>query len=209
MSKQGRHVEGARTKERVLESAASLIATQGYAGTSIAQISKASKTNAASIYWAFESKEGLFAAVMERAAEKYFEQLAQAIPPGQNPDDYVTELAASFENGPEFLHLMLVLSLERRDGNPSIIAAARRVRDRARRSLADAYLPTLQCNNLFDKKRISETLAQLFLMQMDGAFVASQIDTRNYDWHRTFQMITMTVRTLGDKFVDETRSTEK
>ena len=68
MPKPGRHIEGARTRERVLEAAADLIARQGYAATSIAQISQRSGTNPASIYWAFGSKEGLLAAVMERAA---------------------------------------------------------------------------------------------------------------------------------------------
>ena len=116
MPKPGRHIEGARTRERVLEAAADLIARQGYAATSIAQISQRSGSNPASIYWAFGSKEGLLAAVMERAADAFFAQLE---PPREG--DVVSWLAVqaeTFASGPEFLRLLLVLSLAACSGAP-------------------------------------------------------------------------------------------
>jgi AcrR family transcriptional regulator len=70
----------------------------------------------ASIYWAFGSKEGLFAAVMERAAEAFFEGLP--VKGERDPLAGVDELGLMFEARPEFLRLLLVLSLERREGDP-------------------------------------------------------------------------------------------
>ena len=106
MPRPGRHAQGAETRERILEAAAELIAAQGYAATSIAQISRASKAKPASIYWAFASKEGLLAAVMERAAENFFD----ALPAEDLQTDAwesLRSLFAYFEGGPEFLRLML------------------------------------------------------------------------------------------------------
>ena len=109
MPRPGRHIEGAQTRERVLDAAAKFISSHGYAATSIAKISKESGANPASIYWAFEDKEALFAAVMERSAESFFETLRSAGPRSSDPWEALTRLAKYFEEGPEFLRLLLVL----------------------------------------------------------------------------------------------------
>ena len=72
----------AQTRNRVLEVATELMASRGYSGTTISAISKASGVMPASIYWHFESKEGLLAAVIERAAEAWFEGAAQVTEAG-------------------------------------------------------------------------------------------------------------------------------
>lgn len=66
------------------------------------------------IYWAFGSKEGLLAAVMERAAEHWF-----ATEPKPTPTDGPADMekalqrwTASISARPGFLRLLLVLSLE-------------------------------------------------------------------------------------------------
>ena len=105
MSSLGRHVKGAETRERVLDAAAKLISTHGYAATSIAKISKESGTNSASIYWAFENKETLFAAVMERAADAFFEATRSVRPDSKDPWRALVSLSDYFEGGPEFLRL--------------------------------------------------------------------------------------------------------
>ncbi|MGB0621910.1 MAG: TetR/AcrR family transcriptional regulator [Myxococcota bacterium] len=205
MARSGRHLEGAQTRERILEAAAALIGAQGYAATSIAQISRASGAKPASIYWAFESKEALLAAVMERAADRFFE----ALPDGPLDDDPWAALAALssyFEGGPEFLRLMLVLSLERRDGDPAVLAAARRVRTTAAESLAVAYRAALSTEAAKTENAIADELARFSLMLLDGAFIASQIEPDTTNLKRTFQLIATSVRATGERLLADARN---
>src|SRR5262245_65267756 len=59
------------SRERILDAAERLVAERGYTAASISLISKASGLPASSIYWYFGSKEGLLAAVVERAARRW------------------------------------------------------------------------------------------------------------------------------------------
>jgi len=199
MARPGRHVEGAKTRERVLEAAAELIAGQGYAATSIAQIGQRAGANSASIYWAFGSKEGLLAAVMERAAHAFFDQL----PPAGHGDPWtlLTGLAESFAQRPEFLRLLLVLSLERREGDPQVMEAARRVRRLAIVSLAESYANAFVIRDPFQRRAVCDRLARFTLMLLDGVFVASQIESDTTDLARAFETIAIAVQATGERLI--------
>lgn len=199
MPRPGRHIEGAKTRERVLEAAAELIARQGYAATSITQISQRSGANPASIYWAFASKEGLLAAVMERAAASFFQKLA---PPGHaDPWPWLVGLAEAFAEGPEFLRLLLVLSLERRGGDPLVLDAARRVRTVAINGLASTYAEAFAIADPFRRRAICDRLARFTIMLLDGVFVASQIEADTTDLRRAFETIAIAVRATGEQLI--------
>lgn len=199
MSRPGRHVEGAKTRERILEAAADLIAHQGYAATSIAQISQKAGANPASIYWAFGSKEAVLAAVMERAAESFFHTISP--PAAGDPWSWLRGLAADFGQGPEFLRLLLVLSLERREGDPQVLEAARRVRARAVEGLAETYATALDLPDAFQRRGVCDRLARFTLMLFDGVFVASQIESDTTDLQRSFDTIALAVEATAGKLV--------
>ena len=205
MPRPGRHLEGARTRERILDAAARLIADQGYAATSIAQISRAADAKPASIYWAFESKEALLAAVMERAADAFFEALDRGFVAPDRPDPWqrLAGLGEFFEGGPEFLRLLLVLSLERRDGDPAVIEAARRVRSRAAEGLRDGYAAAFAEAAPDRAAGVAEELARFTLMLFDGAFVASRIEPETTNLKRTFELIATSVRATGERLLAE------
>jgi len=57
------------TKERILDAAEALFADQGFAATSLRQITRAAKVNLASVNYHFQSKESLLLAVMRRKLE--------------------------------------------------------------------------------------------------------------------------------------------
>jgi len=196
MAKPGRHLEGAQTRERILSVAASLLAQQGYAATSISQICRAADALPASIYWAFGSKEGLFAAVMEREAEVFFEALP-AIRPG-DPSADTDQLADVFEARPEFLRLLLVLSLERRDGDPAILEAARRVRGRAIDHIAATLEPSVVLSDRARARVVCRDVARFALMLLDGAFIARQIDPGSADSRELFRTIGTGMRAMLD-----------
>jgi AcrR family transcriptional regulator len=199
MARSGRHAEGARTRERVLESASKLIASRGYAATSVAKISREAGVNSASIFWAFGNKEGLLAAVMERAAQEFFADVPDFR--GENLWDDLAGLADAFASGPEFLRLLLVLSLERRDGDPAVLEAARRVRAQAVDGLAEAYQPEVEISNPFQRRAVCQELARFTLMLLDGIFVASQIEPDSTDLPRAFRTIAAGVRATRDHLV--------
>lgn len=203
MSRPGRHIEGTQTRERVLQAAAELMAQNGYSGTSISQISKASSTNPASIYWAFSSKEGLFAAVLERAADSAFERVHDAIPEHGDMWDSIAALAKVFEDGPEFLRLLLVLSLERRDADPEILATARRVRATAAAQLAHQLEKVLGLPQAAQRRAAAQRLARFTLMLLDGVFVASQIERDETDLKDAFALISLGVRSTAEALVTD------
>lgn len=203
MSKPGRHIEGLQTRERVLKATAELMATQGFSGTSINQISKASSTNPASIYWAFENKEGLFAAVMERAANEMFEQVQQILPQHGDMHQSIVALSELFEDGPEFLRLLLVLSLERRDTDPAILKVAQGVRRQAADLLSRIFEQVIELPQARKRKSIARRLARFTIMLLDGVFVASQIEPDETDIKQAFELIALSVTSTADALVQE------
>lgn len=175
------HEQGERTRRRILDASRSLMAERGYAATSISAISAAADVRPASIYWAFGSKEGLFAAVLDDASAEWF--AARTLPgPLATLDDFwawFATLRDGFVDGPEFLRLLLVLSLERRDGDPEVIAAARRVREVAGQFVAAALEPLL--DPVLDedqpgrRREVSAEIGALAVLLLDGLFIESQI----------------------------------
>jgi AcrR family transcriptional regulator len=63
----GRRAQAAATRQRVLECARDLFVTQGYAGTSIAQIAKEAGVSAPTVFAGFKSKVSLLRAAVETA----------------------------------------------------------------------------------------------------------------------------------------------
>jgi AcrR family transcriptional regulator len=204
VAKPGRHLEGEQTREKILRVAASLLAQQGYAATSISQICRMAKVHPASIYWAFGSKEGLFAAVMEQAAEAFFRGLPARA--GRGPLAGLDQLARMFEARPEFLRLLLVLSLERREGDPDILEAARRVRRRATDRIAGALEASVALDERVRARRICREVARFALMLLDGAFVARQIEPDSTDLRAVFHTIDTGVRATLNQLVEQART---
>src|SRR5512134_2223197 len=66
---------GVESRRKIVDAAAALMAEHGFAGTSIAAVSKRSGLPSGSIYWHFESKEALLGAVVEEGARRWFESL--------------------------------------------------------------------------------------------------------------------------------------
>jgi AcrR family transcriptional regulator len=58
-------------REKILETAMRLFATQGYSTTSLAQVAKEAHVSKALIFWHFENKEALFHDAVQRTLEPY------------------------------------------------------------------------------------------------------------------------------------------
>jgi AcrR family transcriptional regulator len=66
-----KRANGEVSRERILDAAAEIAGERGYEGTSINLISERSGLPASSIYWHFEDKDELIAAVIDRSFNQW------------------------------------------------------------------------------------------------------------------------------------------
>lgn len=195
-----RLAQGSRSRAKILDAAATLMAARGYAATSIAHISAACGLPASSIYWHFESKEGLLAAVMERGADQWFASLpAWRETKGSARERLESALAVivrELRKEPEFLRLYLLLALERRDIDPTSLGSVRRVRERAigrmRTLLGEALAPA----GTRLPEGLAGSLARFLLSFADGSFVAQHIDGEAAALDRAFDDLSTALRAI-------------
>src|SRR3984893_5173585 len=110
-----KHQQGENSRQLVRDATERLMATRGYAATSIGDIRKACGLPPSSIYWHFGSKDGVLAAVMERGADRFF----AAIPASADAEGQLAVLSALQAQHPDFLRLLYMLSLER-NNDPAV-----------------------------------------------------------------------------------------
>lgn len=192
---------GVESRRKIVDAAAALMAERGFAGTSIAAVSKRSGLPSGSIYWHFESKEALLAEVVEEGARRWFDALLVNTRLPVDPADRAAALlevsATSLEEQPEFLRLLILIALERRKVDKVSVAVIRRVRARALlhiRKLLSALLTG------FDPERadrLAGEFARLVLCVADGAFVANQIDPRETDIRALFDLMRRALAALA------------
>jgi AcrR family transcriptional regulator len=197
---------GVESRRKIVDAAAALMAEHGFAGTSIAAVSKRSGLPSGSIYWHFESKEALLGAVVEEGARRWFESLQGSDNSSSDPAVRATALieaaATSLETQPEFLRLLLLIALERREVDETSLAAIRRVRALALQHIRSLLAALLDA---FDRKRASrlaDEFARLVLCVADGAFVAHHIDPEQADVRRDFDLLRRALTALARELLE-------
>jgi AcrR family transcriptional regulator len=188
--------QGEQSRELILDATERLMATRGYAATSINDIRKACGLPPSSIYWHFGSKQGVLAAVMERGAERFF----AAIP---TTDDVQAQLAVVSRlqaQHPDFLRLFFMLSLER-GNDPAVAAVIRRVRDTAIGQFRDAITQLLPPGVPPSKAdRVVTDLTAVAVALSDGVYFAEHLEPDGTDvakmYRRLFQAVTALVPIL-------------
>ncbi len=178
---------------------------RGFAATAIAAICKRAEVMPPTLYWHFGDKEGLVAAVMERAAERWFEEF---VPSGRaDARQRLDVLGSLFRERPEFLRLLLLLALERRDPADGVRSAVERIRKRAR----EAWSATLEeqlteIDAPEQRNAAAELLSEFILAQMDGIFIASQLQPESANIEALVELMNVAVRAAARELVDRTRS---
>ena len=195
-----RQRQGEDSRELILDATERLMATQGYAATSISHIRRETGLPASSIYWHFGSKEGVLAAVMERGAQRYFAQLPR------NSGDIEAQRAAAAKlmvANPDFFRLVYMLSLERSD-DPAVAAAVRRVRDTAIAGFADVIRPLLPDDLAPDRaEHIVAELAAVATAMSDGIFFADHLEPDSTDVDRMYVRLIQTIQALIPILLEE------
>ncbi len=153
------------------------MSARGYEGTSVSAIALESGLPNSSIYWHFDSKAGILAAVMERGAERFFEDVRPpAALPGETPEDFLgralDRVGEVFVGHPEFLRLFVLLLLA--NESDDVREIVQRVRARGRLSLATLLATALLPWGEDVAAQVSERVVDFALAGFDGAFLALQ-----------------------------------
>jgi AcrR family transcriptional regulator len=171
------------SRERILDAAEQLMAERGFTATSIAAITAASDAPASSVYWHFTSKEGLLAAVIERAAERWVAGLGRARDlPGEPSARLTAFIASGLEDiarrPPEFMRLAVMLGIERSVTHPDgdCLQAIRRIRARGGALIAEAIEESYANAGESTARNIARACLPMAIAFIDGAFLAHQID---------------------------------
>ena len=178
-----KEMQGAQSRRQILDAALDLMSERGYAATSISAISKRSGLPASSIYWHFESKEGLLTAVLDDGAVSFVDSLPKFEELTGSPEERLAAvsrgLARGLAQGPRFLRLLLVMGLESNSETSPVLGSIRAIRqriiERTARSMEATILP--DSYSAKDKKHLARQLALYSMVVVDGAYIAHQIDS--------------------------------
>jgi AcrR family transcriptional regulator len=191
--------QGEQSRVLILDATERLMATQGYAATSINDIRKACGLPPSSIYWHFGSKEGVLAAVMERGADRFF----AAIPMSDDVEGQLAVLSTLQSQHPDFLRLFYMLSLER-NNDPAVAAVIRRVRDTAIRRFRGAITQLVPAGASASKaERVVAELTALAVALSDGVFFAEHLEPDGTDVERMYRRLSQAVTALVPILLEE------
>ena len=220
MSERRQRANGRASRAAILDAAAQVAGERGYEGTTIKLVSERSGLPASSIYWHFENKDALIAAVIDRSYEDWVDAVTGAAVAGGSTEDaapggvavgdsreraesddeaFVAELRAAGEHVakfPDFLRLGLMLTLERRPDEPEARRRFQAGRRETRRRLVEMY--RLAFVDL-DESAIDQ-LVTLTLAGSDGIFVAAQAD--GVDTGVAFETLALAVLGAAERLRD-------
>ncbi len=193
--------QGERSREAILDSTERLMADRGYAATSIAAICADCGLPAPSIYWHFDSKDGVLAAVMERGANRWFAELPRwedvEGPPDERVGQLLTAGADAVSSHPAFLRLFYMLALDE-SGDELAAELIRRVRRSAFEQfraaivelLGEAYPPQIAA-------AATDELTRFAVAFSDGAFFANQLEPDDADLRRMYSDLGIALAALA------------
>lgn len=171
--------DGERSRQRILDAAERLFAEHGYAGTGMTAIQRAARLPASSIYWFFRGKRELAAAVMERAADRWLDELEFQLAQRQQEG---TELHGILQQGlerldgalPLFLRLEMLLTLELEEADADFATRLEAHRQRPMQLLRGAIERSLPALDERPARELSEHLSRLALALLAGVLLSQQ-----------------------------------
>jgi AcrR family transcriptional regulator len=181
-----KRADGELSRERILDAATEIAAERGYEGTSIALVSKKCGLPASSIYWHFQDKDDLIAAVIERSFASWLSAW-QFPDEGDAPErmrGMAMQIAKALLDSPDFIRLGLMLALERRPVEPRARSMFFQARAQAYGQLTDVIRELTP--DLTDAQ--THQLATYALAGADGLFIAKEIGGDSVDLIALFEM---------------------
>ena len=170
---------GMKSRELVLDAAERVMAEHGFEAATLARVVEEAGIPMKPVYHYYGSKDGILLAVMERGAERFFDDLPHPEPAagtsrGTHLATVLSTAARTLERHPNFLRLLIVFAVQPpAHAGGEIEDVVTRVRglglDRLREQIALAFGDD-------PNSPVTIRLARIALAAIDGAFVASQAD---------------------------------
>ena len=171
----GRYQKSDISRERILEAATEVFSTRGYAGAGVDRLAERSGIAKTAIYYHFGNKEGLLAAVLERAATQWIDGIQSAASQGGDPlqrlDRALAGMRAMLEERPWIYKLFQILALEVAEEKPEIRATLRAILNKARDAIVTGMRDALGV-----AVPGAEQVAGMMLAMLDGISLGMHID---------------------------------
>lgn len=116
----GEHRTSAASRERILDAAFEVLCDEGYSGATMAKVAKKAELPVGSVYWHFENKDLLLAALIETSFERWHNQAASTRQPlpGETFEQHIERVFGSAGAGrqydaADFWRLGVILAVEK------------------------------------------------------------------------------------------------
>lgn len=164
---EARRARGEESRARLVEAATALISERGYRATSVNDICRRAEVAKTALYWHFDSKEGLLAAVLEALGGRWIEELQKRTYLRALPHERLEALVDGWreilEAQPQLMRLPVFLQLEAVDASEPIRAALRSLFERSERAIAEGLEDGLGAGTLTNPAALAHTVMSLLV----------------------------------------------
>lgn len=191
------HSNGVNARERLLEAATALFAERGFTGTPVQAVVKRAGVTKPVLYYYFESKAGIFRAVLDHAARLQEDLLARIVEaPGSALDRFLLLYRSVYEGValyPDLFRLIHNLLFGPPDGLPSydVMGFHRRMFEAVRSIYAEGVVRGEVVEAAYDE------VAMLVLGLMDFCFHHDQVLGGSPDPRRAERLLRLAFRGLA------------
>lgn len=200
-----RMAQGEISRNKLLQAATRSFAERGYSATSIDDVCREAQVVKSAVYWHFESKEGLLAAVLEEAATSWIRERVDAARQIGAPQDRLSAAFAAVREmmveRPTVLRLLNAMALERAGSDGRIRAMLVRLSDQARAVWVDGIAAAIG-----RQPRGLQDAVSLVLAALDGIFLqfllrgdAAELDRLFARLERMFLVMILQLETESDE----------
>jgi AcrR family transcriptional regulator len=197
-----RVAQGLRSRDNLLRAATRQFAERGFSATSIDDVCRDAGVVKSAVYWHFDSKEGLLAAVLEETATAWIDGILASVQQTGDPRERLTRAIAGMrdlvETRPALLRLLQSMLLERTGESAETRAVLLRVFDRARAALTDGIAEVIGV-----RPPGLETVSALVLASLDGIFLQHQLRRDAGELDRLFGELERAIVYLVSSLFDE------
>ncbi len=176
------------SRDRLLAAAAEIAAERGYVGTTISRICERSGLPVSSLYWFFDDKDALFAAVVQRSFDEWLEH-QPTWTPAPTAEARVRVLkrvlrrtTRSFGDAPDFLRIGHMVALQEQDDDTAARVLFLRIRRDVEMALTSWFADSLASSEAAADRELPKLLARLVIALTDGLFLAEQMDSWEWDF---------------------------
>lgn len=163
---------GDETRRRIIDAARLIAAERGYRGTTLAMIQKAAGVHPGSLYWLFDDKDALFAALVESA---YAETRTDAVGAGAAASNPVKAALDAIVGNPARhglwrFNVSLMLDADMADSRTG--AVIRRMREDTQQAIVANWLEHLPADVIAGHPDLPRRLAEHSLVTVEGCLLA-------------------------------------